>query len=92
MLLRQNLGEPIFTGEPRYGLGIFLGERDKIAVVIMPHILVVNPGHRAAFVFGPFVTLVMFHHHIHTIGIVAGDHHIYNIVQPFQFQRILGGA
>ena len=29
---------------------------------------------------------LMIDHHVHSIRIMAGDHHIYHIIQPFQFE------
>ena len=50
----------------------------------------IDPGQGASFEVGADILQVILNHHIHAIGIMAGNSHIYNLVKGFQFPGISG--
>ena len=50
----------------------------------MADILVIHTRHGASFILGSLIFLIVINYHIHTVRIMAGDHHIYHIFKPLK--------
>ncbi len=92
VLVDQNLGVPLGRKHPAHRPTLGLRQGDKIAVVVVADVVVIQPGHRTAFVGGPKSFTVVLDDHIHSVGIERRDHHDDDIVEPTQDLGILGGG
>jgi len=82
---------PLGAVERRDDPGVVLGEGDEVAVVIVPHVLVVDARQPRPLVGGAQVLPVVLHDHVHPVGVVARHHHQDDVVEPGEQVRILGG-
>src|SRR5665647_963025 len=90
MLLDRYLREPVEAVYPGYRPGIFLGEADKIAIIIMSHIFMINPWQRGALILCALVFLIVFHDKIHPVGIMIGNNHVNDILKVAFDERVIG--
>src|SRR5665647_681881 len=90
MLLNRHLRKPFEAVYPGYRPGILLGKTDKITVIVMSHVFMINPWQRGALILCALVFLIVLHNKIHPIGIMIGNDHVNDIVKVAFDEWVIG--
>ena len=92
MLVEKDLGEPAVVEHLIDDLRLLLGEHVEVAVVVVAHIVVVEPGHAAALVLGAQVLVVPVDNHDLAVGIERGHEQQDHLLHPSELVGIFGGG
>ena len=89
VLVEPDLREPLVVDGPRDGLRLLLREHEPVAVVVVAHVVVVEPRHPPALVLRAEVLPVPLGLHHQAVGIEGGDEEEHHLVQPPPRLRVL---
>ncbi len=92
MLVEPDGREPVVPEQPCGELALLLGEHVHVAVVVVPDVGVVEPGHRAPVKLGAEVLVEPVDHHDLAVGIQARHEDEDDVVQDLAHaRRVVGG-
>lgn len=92
VLVKEHLREPLVVEDVVHHLSFLLGEHVEVAVVIVANVVVVEPGHAAAFEFGSEVLVVPVDYQYLTVGVDGGHDDHDDVVEPSEHFRVGGGG
>ena len=92
VLVQPDLGKPLVVDRARQGLRLLLREHEPVAVVVVPDVVVVDPGHPRALVGGAEVLPIPLRLHDLAVGIERGDEQDHHLVQPAPRLRVGRGG
>ena len=90
MLVEPDLREPLVVHGAGHRLRFLLREHEPVAVVVVADVVVVEPGHAAALVFGPEVLPVPLGLHDLAVGVQGRDEQQHDVVEALLCRRVVG--